>query len=439
MEDKEMSLTPRLDEAYAYWGKEKKLSYEKIQNPGAKSVNSMVSKIKRFVEQLGHTSFSMSEVTDAARCSVLFNSYEEVSQFLKSFKQEVPEMEAWVSKFNTGYKGIHMCFEIDGVSVELQASTEKAWPYKVIAEEFYAKWRDFNQKEEFDKVAQAKRNFNRLKEQRQNNPESVSEKELEDAERIYRGLNSEFKAKLAEQKKEFENTQALFAELHSDGDFAKNEVEIESTLLAFEIEKEKKSKSTKEESDETKRKRAICSQTVEIDENGKVVEEDAIKKATEVNEVATKTQEDLINSINKTIENMSQKKPAVQVLDEKTRKQMQYKEIAAELLTMNNEYLQSKVKKGEIDEVFLTNNVRAFQKNIYGLIKSVVQYAEEMDMMGVEPTDLLKNFYKHKTQEKESTKEEAGSSKENFAKETNELVDVVKKTNLEEAEQIEKL
>ena len=60
-------------------------------------------------------------------------------------------------------------------------------------------------------------------------------------------------------------------------------------------------------------------------------------------------------------------------------------------------------------------------------------------MMGVEPSDLLKNFYKHKTQEQSSSQGEKGSAKESFTKETNELVDVVNKTNIAEAEQIERL
>ena len=431
--------TPRLDEAYRYWGKTKRTEpYERIQNPGAKSVDSLVSKIKRNVEQMNVKDFTLAKVTDAARCSILFESYGEIPEFLQKVKQAIPSVQGWISRNNTGYKGIHMCFDIEGVSVEVQVSTYKAWPYKVIAEEFYAKWRDFNQKEEFNKVAQAKAKLDDLKKKIEADPKSVSEADLKLAEQEYDKLKVEFKSKLAEQDRELKDSHKLFEELHADGDFAKSEVEIEATLLSFELDSELSKSKLKKESATAKRNKSILSKTIKVDENGKVDEQSAKENSVAVNKIASETQDYLIATVEQTLDNLQRasKDSSVKKFDSKALRVSQYKEIAAELYKMNNRYIKSKIAKGEIDEEFALNNVRAFSYRIYDTIKKCVNFASQNNMLNARGKDILKEYYASLEREKAQGKKKAKGSSTTLTKSNNALIKDLEQSAKAEAEQL---
>ncbi|MBR2056998.1 MAG: hypothetical protein IJ978_04995, partial [Clostridia bacterium] len=60
-----------------------------------------------------------------------------------------------VSENDTGYKGVHLSFTIDGFRTEMQVSTREAWFVKQAGEEVYAKWRDFNLDAEINKILEA--------------------------------------------------------------------------------------------------------------------------------------------------------------------------------------------------------------------------------------------------------------------------------------------
>ncbi len=445
MENETISLSPELDKAYVYWKKEKSLEqFAKVQNNGAKSVDSLLSKVKRNIEQLGNKDFKLANITDSARCAILFDSYAEIADFLKCFKQQMPLMQGWVSRNNTGYKGIHMSFEVDGIGVEVQASTFKAWPYKLVAEEFYAKWRNFNQKEEFDKVVGLKNKLEELKLKKQNNNNSVSDKEIEEAEQLFINQKEYFKGKLAEQQQELADSQKLFSELYQDGDFEKNEIEIESTLLSYEIESEK-NESTKVEYSETARhNKEVISKAIELDENGKVIESNILPKLIELNQVANKVQDCLVANVNSTLENMNNKNVFVQKLDPNNIKVLQYKEISADLLGMNKKFIDNEIKSGKLNEKFVTNNIRDFSGKVNKLIKSVVNYAEKNKIFNLSSNEIIKSFYQSKVDkvnsdnasEKHSPQK---NSQEVFNEEGKKFVEGLKNKVQDDEKQIQKI
>ena len=95
--------------------------------------------VKRNVEIQGRKNFTLNDISDMARCSVLFNSYSDIPPFLKGLKQRIPSLTGYISRFPSGYRGIHLNFEIDGITVEIQLSTQRAWEVKQLTENFYTK------------------------------------------------------------------------------------------------------------------------------------------------------------------------------------------------------------------------------------------------------------------------------------------------------------
>ena len=46
-------------------------------------------------------------------------------------------MTGYISRFNNGYRGVHLNFKIDGVNVEVQLSSRDAWAVNKATEPIY--------------------------------------------------------------------------------------------------------------------------------------------------------------------------------------------------------------------------------------------------------------------------------------------------------------
>lgn len=146
-------LDDRIAQYYSKLGVEPvKIPDDEIINPGAKTVGSIVSKIKRNVEMFGNPDFTVDKISDMARCSIMFDSYGQMPGFLLQMKKLIPETTGYISRFDNGYRGIHLNFSIEGINVEIQLSTKEAWKVNQATEVGYTKWRDFNQKLELDEI-----------------------------------------------------------------------------------------------------------------------------------------------------------------------------------------------------------------------------------------------------------------------------------------------
>lgn len=123
-----------------------------VANPGTKSAESLMSKIERKNKIEDDHSFTLAGVGDIVRCSIIVDSYEQVVALIKELQKKIPGLKGDISENDTGYKGIHLSFEIDGFKTEMQIATRDAWYVKQAGEGIYAKWRDFNLNEELAKL-----------------------------------------------------------------------------------------------------------------------------------------------------------------------------------------------------------------------------------------------------------------------------------------------
>lgn len=165
-------------------GEFKPHSISHIANPGEKTKQSTFDKIKRNVEIFGKKDYTLQDVSDMSRCAVLLDSYEEVPIFLRSLKEQIPSLEGFISRFDSGYRGIHLNFEIDGINTEIQISTKEAWNVKEATELSYAKWRNFDQREEFANLFNLSKEIQTLLEDKEliNDPQNllkINEKQKE--------------------------------------------------------------------------------------------------------------------------------------------------------------------------------------------------------------------------------------------------------------------
>ncbi len=361
-------------------GKKRKDSYETIQDPGAKSVESLVSKVKRNIENEGIKGFTLGNVSDLARCSILlFDSFKEIPKFLYKLREQIPGIQGDISRNETGYRGIHLNCAIDGVNVEIQLSTKKAWPYKVVAEKYYSKWRDFNQRDEFKKVVEAKKEYEiALTEFKKGNLEKDYFNRIKFT---YTELRDKLLQKLKEQSVELEMGKGVFDELFSDGEFERFEMEIEAILLSFsativeDVENEKSIANKK-----------ILDKQIEMVDTDHVDEGDATKKAEEAHDLATKTQTNLISMVESSLSAVAEK-----ANDENKNAEIIDKNVAiVEYILIEYD---KKLAQCTQDTQFIDRNIKKISKQRKRTAIEITRYCVNMKIESLEPEQIVKMFF----------------------------------------------
>ncbi len=216
----------KLDEFYQRFGYTPIKSTSTVQSPGAKSQKSLLDKVKRNIELDGNADFNLSYVGDLARCTVICDSYEDVPNIIPKLKQAFPDLKGYISRCPNGYRGIHLNTQINGVKAEIQLCTSKAFEYGQAAEHIYTKWRSFNHKQrqqDIDKISEML-----------NSNEISSEERIALKDKI-KSMKKDLLMDIEQKKEEYNATDELFKELHSDGSFEKMESDIEAILLSYNV------------------------------------------------------------------------------------------------------------------------------------------------------------------------------------------------------------
>lgn len=144
-----------VEEFTSEYGFAKSSFIDGVANPGTKSAKSLVSKLDRAMNLENNHEFTLAQTWDIVRCSIIVDNYEQVVPLIKEMQKSIPGLKGDVSENNTGYKGVHLSFTIDGFRTEMQVSTRDAWFVKQAGEEVYSKWRDFNLENEINKMMDA--------------------------------------------------------------------------------------------------------------------------------------------------------------------------------------------------------------------------------------------------------------------------------------------
>ncbi len=330
-------MIKKLERYYNYYGinaPDKK--FEVIQNPGAKSIKSLKDKIQRKIEIEGNLDYKLADIRDMARCSVLLNSYRDIPQFLLQLKQKYPSLNGYIARFPSGYKGIHLNFNIDGITVELQLSTQRSWEVKQLTEYCYVKWRNFNLKDREKTIREQEANLERLKENLKTFREEGKDveklqAEVERLDKYIIDLKIELKNDLKMQKQENDMTRELYEELHSDGELASVEDEIESIFSSFSANLNSENKNNNSELND------IINNTFTLDEDGKVDSEELDYFVNKTYKVASSIQSTLIKNIDDILK--LQNKDVI--IDDKI---LEGTKISRELMLLYSEILKEKLK-----------------------------------------------------------------------------------------------
>ena len=325
------------------------------------------------MEIQGRKDYSLSDISDMARCSILFDSYKDIPNFLQRLKQNVPNVTGYIARFSSGYRGIHLNFEIDGITVEIQLSTKKAWEVKQLTEHCYTKCRSFNQRERFGEIMEQHKIVEALSQQVKDDPNNENLKEqFEQENSKLKTLKEAFSKDIELQKAENQMTSDLYKELHSDGEFNSIESEVESMLLSYEANK----MSSKALHPEFKK-------PFKVDNQGKLDLQEVKERTTKANEIATKTQENLINNVK---EALSTKDKDI-VVDNNIKKGMT---IVANVMNAYNQKLDEKL--GNNQEIIADNiNIISYQR--YNIAVEATKFALKNDLPENDTQGILKSFY----------------------------------------------
>ena len=115
-----------------------------IIDPGVKSIDSLLSKMYRKTHIELDNEFSLRDVKDIIRCSIIVDNYNQVIPLIRELRKSIPSLKGDVCENETGYVGIHLSLVIDGFNAEIQISTREAWYAKQAGEEIYERWRNFS-------------------------------------------------------------------------------------------------------------------------------------------------------------------------------------------------------------------------------------------------------------------------------------------------------
>lgn len=123
-----------------------------IVDPGIKSTNSIISKLYRKYIIEENKDFSLVDIKDIIRCSIIVDNYNQVIPLIRELRKAYPSLKGDISENETGYIGIHLFFSIKGLKAEMQISTRESWYAKQAGESIYEKWRNFNFTKEFSEI-----------------------------------------------------------------------------------------------------------------------------------------------------------------------------------------------------------------------------------------------------------------------------------------------
>ncbi len=162
-----------------------------VVNPGPKSGKSLVSKLDRRYNIEDDHDFKLTDTWDIIRCSIIVDNYAQVVPLVKELQKAIPNLNGNISENNTGYKGIHLSFTINGYRAEMQIATRDAWYVKQAGEEVYSKWRDFNLAEELSNFYNMKDDEQR-EEKRKNiiNDLELQKKQVNEFKKIFNSVYS---------------------------------------------------------------------------------------------------------------------------------------------------------------------------------------------------------------------------------------------------------
>ena len=122
----------------------------KLEDPGAKSIESMVNKVQRKRES-GQSDYGVLSMKDHARAALLLQDLSQVPETIQKLKEHFPNLTGEVfleTPLNrSGYRGIHLTIDLgDGIRGEIQLSTPQAWAIKKETDAIYEKWRNISRK-----------------------------------------------------------------------------------------------------------------------------------------------------------------------------------------------------------------------------------------------------------------------------------------------------
>ncbi|MBR6779294.1 MAG: hypothetical protein IKM43_04055 [Clostridia bacterium] len=374
--------TPKLDALYEYFGLRKNNpTHEIIQNHNEKSVASIVSKIKRKVDIAGITQYKFVDIKDLARCAVLFHNFAEISQFLHFLSQETTSLRGDISRNDTGYKGIHLNFDIEGVCAEIQLSTFNAWLYKTAAEKFYIKWRDRDVSKELELLIEAKADYDDTLKRYQENPSKDLEILLTQKLVLLKKLREEYKDKNALYKKELKLERDAFEELYSNCDFTEMEIELEAVLFTLSLSSDV---FTKNDTENEKKNKKILSKSIPLNSDLSVDEEKLLLIAEEVSKIASSVQIELMNFVKRCFKSYkTTDKISINNNFEKIFK------LIKEVLLEYDEKLHKQIKNKE----FLLRNIKHFYNQRTQIVKEIVKYAKGKSCLDCEPKEIIKLFF----------------------------------------------
>ena len=283
--------TPKLDKLYEYWNITKLTNFSTIQNNGPKTCESILSKVKRKIEKEGITDYTITQIKDLARCAVLFDSYADIPEFLYQIRTIIPDINGDISRNKTGYKGIHLNCVIDGVGSEIQLGTKNFWTYKIIAEKYYRKWRDFNSNQELKKLFKLKKEYETIKKQLKDSHSDISiEKEFIEKRNQYRIARDALISAFKQQNVELSMERDAFNEFFADKSFQEQENIIESILISFLVTQPKEEVVSSEIKNSSEEK-------IQMNNDSTVNLEDTRLKCVKANDRASQVQPKLISKV----------------------------------------------------------------------------------------------------------------------------------------------
>ena len=123
-----------------------------IIDPGVKSINSVLSKLYRKAHLELNDEFSLRDIKDIIRCSIIVDNYNQVIPLIRELRKNIPSLKGDVCENEMGYVGIHLSLIINGFNGEIQISTREAWYAKQAGEEIYERWRNFSLAKEVSNI-----------------------------------------------------------------------------------------------------------------------------------------------------------------------------------------------------------------------------------------------------------------------------------------------
>lgn len=115
----------------------------------AKFVHGGIKSLKSIMSKVVARNKPLSGIGDLIRGAMLFKNEKELNEFIEDLKRhgKVKILDIDVKKKGDDkvygyYGGVHLDIEINDITIELQAMTERLWKYKFVAHDVYDKVRD---------------------------------------------------------------------------------------------------------------------------------------------------------------------------------------------------------------------------------------------------------------------------------------------------------